>query len=222
MRGSHDQPIDVAVVSYFMANVPKAVVDAQRRVVERFLPADAHFLQILTGLGHGESLDNLLATTAYDVYVVLDIDCVPLREGALEHLIERAATHVLVGAVGRHGHLGNPTHLYVSPFCMAFSRLSYMRMGHPSFTATPMGDIGQELTYRAESLNLPVEFLRPTASDDKRFQLDDTTWYGRFTVYDDMFVHALYIRDPTTHTRFVARCDVILARAGARRPPPQA
>jgi hypothetical protein len=218
MRLSLDKPMSIAVMSCFMANVPKPVVDAQRRVVERFLPDDVYFVQLLTRLSHADTLDYFVRTTGYDLYVILDVDCIPLREGALEHLIERAAAQAFVGAIGRHGHLGNPGHFYVAPFCMAFTRLVYMRMGEPSFAPTPIGDVGQELTYRAEAAGLALEFLRPTASADKRFQLDEHTWYGRFTVYEDMFVHAFYSRDPETHSAFIARCADVLAQAGPREP----
>jgi hypothetical protein len=194
------------LVSFYMPNIPRRVVAAQRRLLKRFSPPDVAIAQIMTVRSHEHALNHFMATTRYRVVVFLDIDCVPLRNGAIERLVGHAESGSLAGASQCASHLRNANHLYVGPFCLALTRDTYDALGRRPFTRTSRADVGEELTFAAQEHGLPVHFLWPTASDDHIWQLSPGRTYGHGTTYDDDFWHAFEIRLPSHHEKFVARC----------------
>jgi hypothetical protein len=115
----------VEIFSPYMENISVDVVDAQRSVVSKFLRPYMRFTQVPTTLTHAQTLRGCLDCAAADIVIFLDIDCVPLCEDALIHLVKTASLGYLVGAVQRANHIDNGGHLYVGPFCMAFSQKLY-------------------------------------------------------------------------------------------------
>ena len=204
------------VVSFYMDNIRRGVVAAQRRLLQRFLPEGVAVAQVCTKMKHGPALDDFLAKTNYRVVVVLDIDCVPIAEGALERLIEGAEAGRLIGTVSCANHLDNGRHMFVGPFGMALSKDLWQRLDRPSCVATPRGDVAEELTYSAEAKGLPVEFLMPTASADAIWELPNGLRYGHATTYEGGLWHAFEIRHRTHQAAFIAQCATFLAAAGPK------
>ncbi|MET0604825.1 MAG: hypothetical protein ABWZ80_00065, partial [Beijerinckiaceae bacterium] len=117
------------IVSFYMANISRAVVAAQRRVLKRFAPPDVAIAQVLTDVDHGVSIDRFARTTPYRAFVVLDIDCIPVREGAIEDLFGRAERGAVVGAAQRADHIANNDHIYAGPFCVGVTMETYAKLG---------------------------------------------------------------------------------------------
>jgi hypothetical protein len=142
--------------------------------------------------------------------VFLDIDCVPVAEGAIERLLDYADQGELAGSVQRANHIENDNHLYVAPSCMALTRETYSKLGEVDFESTPRGDVGEELTYRAEESGVPVRLLWPVSSDDLVWNIVDGKRYGHGTTFEGGFWHAFQIRMPRHQDDFVRRCDTFL------------
>jgi hypothetical protein len=208
------------VVSFYMPNISRAVVAAQRRLLKRFTPPDVAIRQVMTTCKHEHAINHFMDTTPYRAVLILDIDCIPIRQGAVEGVFARAEQGHLVGAVQRAVHIRNDGHLYAGPFCVALSQQTYSRLGRPRFDSTPRGDVGEELTYAAERAGVPTDFLWPTHSDDAIWELADGRVYGHGTTYDGGFWHAFQIRFTTHQRRFVDRCDAFLADSPAARAGP--
>src|SRR5215471_14244371 len=77
------------VVSFYMDNVVADVVQHQRAVLEKFVPADFALVQKLSTRTHADALDDFVKNTEYDLIVVLDIDCVPLSASSVPTLAMR-------------------------------------------------------------------------------------------------------------------------------------
>ena len=204
--------MSVPVVSFYMNNIPPEVIQAQRSVVELFLPADCEFSHILTEKSHGEAIDEYVASSSADVIVLLDIDAIPLRPNALTLLIEHANRGELAGVVQRSNHIENNAHLFVAPCAMAFKRALWEQAGRPSFKPTGRGDVAEEFTYACEERGLPVSKLDITYSEGDIWDLTDGRKYGHCTEYGHLFFHAFEIRVPFNQQRFVAKCKDILRR----------
>jgi hypothetical protein len=205
--------LTVEVVSFYMDNIAAEVVAWQRAVLDARRPQAFAFEQILTRRSHGEAIDEYVAGSAYDVIVIIDIDCVPLRPDALSHLVSHAARGELIGCVQRANHIQNGAHLYVAPFCMAFSKSLFEEIGRPSFRPTDRGDVGEELTYACTAAGRKTRMLWPSFVESARWDLTEGRRFGPNTEYAGLFFHAFEIRSPANQERFVARCRAILAKA---------
>jgi hypothetical protein len=203
----------VSVVSFYMDNVAADVVLSQRAVLERFKPSGFALEQILTARSHGAAIDDFLAHSNCDLLVLLDIDCVPLHAHSLPNLAARAARGAVAGCVQRANHIQNDAHLYVGPFCMAFTKRLWEDLKRPSFEPTARGDVGEEFTYCYETSGSAVDLLWPSFVETAHWDLTDGRRFGRNTEYDGMFLHAFGIRDRTNQGRFVQRCREIVGVA---------
>lgn len=201
----------IVVVSFYMQNVSNDVVAAQAQAINRFLPPGVDLIQLKTGFAHGRTIDLFLAFTRYDIILVLDIDCIPISTGAIPTMIDAAKDGALIGAAQRAAHIGNDDHIYVGPFLVGFSRATHARLGYPSFRETKLGDVGEELTYRAEAAGVPIRFLWPTSCDEPKWHLTGGIKFGRNTIYDGVFLHAFEIRMPEQQKAFIATVKRVLA-----------
>ena len=204
------------VVSFYMDNIRRGVVAAQRRLLARFLPDGVAVRQIRTGLKHAAAIDAFLAETRFRNVIVLDIDCVPVADGAIERLIDGAVAGKLIGTVACANHLANGRHVFIGPYGMALSRDLWERLGRPPCAATERGDVAEEFTYAAEAKGLPVEPLWPVASDDTIWELPNGIRYGHGTTYEGGLWHAFEIRHRDHQAAFIRRCEAFLAEAGPK------
>jgi len=195
-----------------MQNIPIELVAAQRAVVLKFLPEGFTFLQILTAIGHAESLDNFMATTAYEEIIFLDIDCIPTNSVALLFLAAEAARSKLIGCAQRANHIDNHGHVYVGPFCCALNRTLWNELGRPSFLPTARGDAGEELTFVCEEMRKPFEFLWPSSVEEPVWKLSEDRYFGIGTEYEGLFWHLFESRHDKGNARFIKRCEEILGR----------
>jgi hypothetical protein len=212
----------VAVVSFYMANIPAEVRDAQRAVLEKFRAAGVEYVQVRTEMSHADALTSFMADTEADVVLFLDIDCVPLHAEAIPDLVARAARGELAGCVQRANHIENGGHLYVGPFCMALSKRLWVELGRPSFRPTERGDVGEEVAYRAEAASTPIHMLWPSEVEEPAWELTPGVRFGYNTVYGGSFLHTFEVRHAGRARQFVERCRSIVAGAGDTTAPPPA
>lgn len=205
-----------SIYSIYMDNVSRDVLKAQKECVENVLPKDWVFEQALVGGTHPDGLAAAVASSANDIVIFLDIDCIPLSQEALVYLAEHADKGILTGAVQRANHIDNNSHLYVGPFCMAFSKGLYKAYGSPSFNETARGDVAEELTYRWENRKQALCFLWPSAVDQPLWDLNFGfkfglgTTYGTAMVSPYMFYHTFNARDSHMQQVFVTKCQEVL------------
>jgi len=209
-----------------MDNIDPSVCEYQAEVVKRFLPADWNFLQVKAKLqrySHADAMAVCIASCPTDVIVLLDIDCVPLKESALPFLYDHAKVGTLIGAAQRANHIPNGAHIYAGPFCMAFSRQMYTALGSPvlreamlegPYRPTPgqRGDVCEELTYVWEQYKHKVTLLRPTAVEKPLWNLEPgRERFGHGTTYGDLFYHAFEARiSKDRQSRFIEKCKQVL------------
>lgn len=203
--------MSATVISIYMSNVGKDIVDRQYQCVNRLLPKGWTFIQQLTDRSHPEALGLSLSLLKDQIVVFLDIDCIPLSKRAFEYLYYHATRGFLTGAIQRANHISNHSHLYIGPFCMAFDYEKYKNLGSPSFKETYRGDVGEELTYRWQENNQPLCFLYPSHVDAPKWCITDSIKFGYGTTYQGMFYHTFCIRDQAQHKKFIEKCDFVLS-----------
>ena len=215
------------VVSIYMPNIDAEVVNAQARVMSRFMPADWNFEQRRVPLAlyaHADAMRYCIDHCTTDVIAFLDIDCIPLNPSALPYLSNHAAQGELVGCAQRANHIPNGAHIYAGPFCMAFSRQKYVALGSPVLReamlqgrpyrpiAGQRGDVCEELTYVWEQYKHPVTLLRPTHVENPLWNLEPgRERFGHGTTYGDLFYHAFEARvSRDRQNRFIEKCKQVL------------
>jgi hypothetical protein len=160
----------------------------------------------------------------YDTVLLLDIDCIPLNLDALEYMFERAEKDILVGNVQRANHIQNNKHVYVAPSAMGISKSLFEKMGKPSFGYSNRGDVGEELTYIAEKMNIPIEYCMPSKYEalpldtGKPWPLaDNMPEYGIGTTFinqygKEMFYHLFQSRFGKFNDLFFVKCAELLLK----------
>ncbi len=197
-----------------MCNISKNMLALQKEVVEKFLPKGWKFEQVLYSDTHGHAMQRCTDKNKNDVTAFLDIDCVPLSKQSFRFLFDDSwscAHGALVGCAQRANHIQNNKHIYVGPFCMAFTNATYDEVGRPSFLETYRGDVSEELTYRWQEKNKPVYFLYPSDVQKPMWDLiDNTVQFGLGTTYEGLFYHAFCARTVEGQNLFINACSNLL------------
>lgn len=197
------------IFSIYIDGLSHEIIAKQRAVVHKFLPAGTDFLQI-PAQSHADGINQFLTHTNYDIYITLDIDCIPLNSFIFPDMITKAQK-CLVGCAQKANHISNNNHIFVGPCGMAFSRNIYERIGKPSFEPTARGDVGEEMTYQCQANNIPVSFLWPTHVVHDRWDLAYGLRLGVGTTYENSLFHAFEIRSGQSIPIFLNKCDEVLS-----------
>jgi hypothetical protein len=203
------KPVKKVIISFYMDNIPKEILMAQRDVVLKFAPTNCEFMQIKTEFSHADALDKFMTGRSAEVILFLDIDCIPLNLSDIPHLFSRAERGLVAGCVQRANHIENNKHLYVGPFCMAITKKTWEEIGRPSFQTTMRGDTGEEITYACEVYGRPVELLHPSHVETPVWDLVEQR-FGFGTTYSSAFYHAFGIRHKENQQRFLDKCREVM------------
>lgn len=170
------------------------------------------------------AFDKLFYEMHYDTILLLDVDCIPFDQEVLEYVFERAEKGILVGNIQRANHINNNKHVYVAPSALCITKELFERMGKPSFSYTNRGDVGEELTYIAESMNIPIEYFMPSKYEDIPIDIhkpwplaDGMPEYGIGTTFvnqygKEMFYHLFQSRFGRFNDNFFVKCAEILLK----------
>jgi hypothetical protein len=220
-----------AIVSLFMRNINPQAVKLQIAVVNKFNKSSIQHYPILTDHNPGYSMDlgvEAMRKAGHDAVMFLDIDALPLTDFALDYLFEQAYAGKLIGSAQRSGHIDNGEHIFAAPHNVTFTLETYDKIGKPSFLPNVRGDVAEELTWKAEESNIPVEILMPTRFDAPPIRMDwepkdappywdlgkDKPRYGIGTTFGnekgELFWHMFQSFHPGQHERFVKKCEEIL------------
>jgi hypothetical protein len=201
------------IATFYMQNVDPRVVDAQRRVMRRFLPGDVEYYQILTESSHGEALQQFVHHSTHEIIIFFDIDAVPLSSKAIPQFIAAASRNELIGIAQRANHRRWDNHIYAAPAAMAFRKSLYVDMGEPSFLPSRRGDVAEELTRACRDREVPVTLLWPTHAKiiNPRWHLRDGETYGWGTTYEDEIYHNFECREGGWKMdMFIDKCTEVL------------
>lgn len=237
--------INACIVSFFMDNVDMKTVGLQKSVVDRYNVSRYPHYHIKTDMKHGASIDHFWAMNGvvtdslkgrgiekrfdHDIVLILDIDCIPLSETAIDLYIETANKGRLIGNAQRSGHIANNQHVFAAPSAAALSAETYLTLGKPSALETNRSDVLEEYTWAAPKKAVTVDLLMPLRYDSPPIRMsweskdlpphwslaDGMPNYGIGTTFGseehgDLFWHCFQIFQPGQQERFWAKCESIL------------
>lgn len=219
------------IISIFMNNIDRKTVELQKKTVAKFNKKDITHIQVLTDAQPGQTMDKLmelLEKNQFDAVMFLDIDCVPLNDTAIDYMFSKAYEGVLIGDAQRSNHIENGQHVFAAPHNFTFTLENYNKAGRPSFAPNHRGDVGEELTFRAREVNIPIEIIMPIRFDAPPIRMawelkdlpphwdlaDGMPKYGVGTTFgiDDreLFWHNYQIFHPGQQERFWKKCEELL------------
>lgn len=223
------------IASIFMKNIEEKTVGYQQQVVKKFNKSNIAHYPVLTEAPHGYTMDKLvdmLEEKGHDAIMFLDIDCVPVDHNALDYFFEQAYAGKVIGDAQRSNHIENNQHVFAAAHNVTFSIETYRKCGSPSFLPNYRGDVAEELTFRAEEVNIPVEILMPLRYDAPPIKFewekdqrkywalaDGMPGYGIGTTFgfsdesgaaQDLFWHNYQIFHPGQQERFWKKCEELL------------
>lgn len=200
--------MNVQILSLYWDNVDPEVVQAQKRVFETLgLPISQHRID---GLRHGDWIDWVMGRTeSMDVFLFIDIDCVPLSKSAVVRGVQKAAGGVLYGAEGAANHV-DPSRSYAAPWYVYIHRRTWDVLGRPSAKETPFGDVCQLWTDTWRQHKGSVELVPPTSCSNPKWDLPGRPLaYGIGTTYGDECYHLFEARAGTKQL-FIERCRTLV------------
>lgn len=198
---------NILPISFFNSNtIDKKMASLQKKVFEKYnLPINIFD----SNTSHSDFLDYALKTFSAEVYIIFDIDCIPLTNELFDKIIRYESLH---GIAQRANHKNNGNHLYAGPACLVVPNKIYQKIGMPSFRENIRGDVAEELTWRCEENNIKVELMMPTQSENKKWHLKDNIYFGNGTVYDNIVYHAFEsFSNPNV---FINKCNKLLNENG--------
>ena len=160
--------VNPCIASIFMKNIDPRLVQLQQKVVEKFNPDKIAHYSVLSDAPPGYTMDKLvdmLKEKGHDAIMFLDIDCVPLNSNAFNYFFKQAYGGKVIGDAQRSNHIQNNQHVFAAPHNVTFTIELYEKLGKPSFLPNYRGDVAEELTFKAEEANIPVEIIMPLRYD---------------------------------------------------------
>lgn len=232
------------IVSYFMGNLSDQTPMMQKAVVDKFNKSKVPFYQVKGQPSHAQFIDYFWTVNGagpdymkesgvkqeldHDVVLVLDIDCIPLSDKAIDYYLEQAAAGKIIGNVQRSNHIQNDQHLFAAPSAIAISKETYIKIGKPPALETVRSDVAEEYTWAAEVAGVSVDLVMPLSFDKAPHKYgweqdlrpfwalkDDMPVYGIGTTFGTeehgpLYYHNFQIGHPGNQEMFWARCEKAL------------
>lgn len=200
-------------------NIDRRIVAAQRAVFDKL--GVAIYQHIIHGFEHGDWLDWVINQYNADVFIFIDIDCIPLNRAIIQRAANAAAAGRLFGVaqtcmskrIVDH-------HVYVGPAFMAVSKETFINVGRPSFRSSWTADVGENLTYSCEGQRIPVEFLYPSAVIHPKWPIgcEEDIKKGKHglgiagigTTYEDTVFHLFESRNQEYGNIFLEKANAVI------------
>jgi len=206
---NYNMKISVHTLDY---QADSRIIEAQKKVMAKFeIPVSYTFAQ----MPHGAWMDAVCTQLDSDVFVFFDSDCVPLDREIVNDSINYAITYdSFIGPAQASNHIAPCSHIFAAPAFFAITKSCYKELG-VSFSENLRSDVGQELSYAAESRGKKYRTLYPTKYDGipaggHPWRLSNYGYYGIGTLFANRIYHLYEGRLNRNVELFVKRCDQIV------------
>ena len=196
-------------VTFYNNKIDDQIVQYQKKVFDHF-GLKINQINSPTWPGHGHLVDQHIKSLGnnWDIFVLFDIDSIPLDNKIIDEGIEWAKNNLGLFSVAQR-HYKKSEVVYASPAFLIFSKKTYDTIGRPSFIETDRSDVAGELTHTCLEKKLPVNIIYPSHVEQKQWLLVGNERFGRGTTYGNRVYHAFESRIGNV-TLFVNKCKEIL------------
>ena len=210
----------VKAFSCYFNNVPQEMREYQKKVFEKF---GMHINQGL-GIGHHNQFLNSVMKKESDVYLIFDIDAIPLQPGLFEYMVNQLADdNSIIGNEQAANHV-DYRQVYAGVVAFGVTKVAYEKLGRPTFVGTAgRCDTGGEFTIAAKKLGMNVKLIPILTSLNKKWRCGENKWFGNGTIYGletvdplatntKMIYHQFETPDVMQQIQFISRCKHILSK----------
>lgn len=201
----------IQVFSCYMDNIPENVPIYQKKVFEKF---NMGITQELIKTSHPEYMNEKIRTLDFDVLIFFDIDCIPLKPGLYEYIVNQIKDNNSIIGVEQVNQTRSPNFIYAAPACFGITKEVYEKLNYPSFDMTDEYDVGTEFSWVAPKYDVNVKLFEITSSLNKKWNLANKKRYGNGTIYDDWLYHQFEIRyfgyEKIYSYQFIKKCKEII------------
>jgi len=197
------------VVTFYNNKIDDQIVQYQKKVFDHF-GLKINQINSPTWPGHGHLVDQHIKSLGdnWDIFVLFDIDSIPLDNKIIDEGIEWAKNNLGLFSVAQR-HYRKSEVVYASPAFLIFSKKTYDTIGRPLFVETRRSDVAGELTHKCIEKKLQVKLMWPSSVEEEKWILKDDQKFGRGTTYGDRVFHAFESRMGNV-SLFVNKCKEIL------------
>lgn len=199
--------------SLYWDNIAPELINAHKMVMAHF---GIDMKYTAKNIEHCHWLDSVLRNAKSDVVAIIEPDCIPLSRESLDNYINYAfERETFVGHAQVANQFAPTVHVYASPAMFIISMKCYKRMGSPSFQHTLFYDVGELISYKAESLGIPYKALMPNCFEKMpttgiAWRIGALAVYGIGTVFDNSIYHLFESRKSLNVDLFVKRCNEVV------------
>ena len=201
----------ISVHTLAWSNSNPVVLETHKKVMNYF-SIPVNYTQ--ENIHHGEWIDRVLENTDSDVFVFIDVDCVPLTREAIDESISYCANGYLVGNAQVTNCIRAKHDLFCAPSFFVISKRYYEIIGKPSAVNNTRSDVAQEITRAAVEKEMRIKMHFPTSFQGVPrggiWRLSSYGYYGIGTVYDNKMYHLYQTRYAENVKLFVDTCDHII------------
>lgn len=196
-------------VTFYNDKIDDQIVQYQKKVFDHF-GLKINQINSPTWPGHGHLVDEYIKSLNdnWDVFVLFDIDSIPLDNKIIDEGIEWAKNNLGLFSVAQR-HYRKSEVVYASPAFLIFSKKTYDTIDRASFVETRRSDVAGELTHKCIEKKLQVKLMWPSSVEEEKWILKDDQKFGRGTTYENRIYHAFESRMNNVSS-FVNKCKEIL------------
>jgi hypothetical protein len=203
----------IKIFSFYQDNISDKIVEYQKKVFDYF---NINLIQEHNNdLNHPEYLDFKINNEDFDVIIFFDIDCIPLKHGLIEHIVnELSDNNSIIGVEQANQH--NPNNIYAAPACFGITKNVFEKLEKPSFKYIKTHDVGGEFTIKSIEKNVNVKYFNIKKSLNKKWKCGEKI-FGNGTIYDDWLYHQFelgrYHKHPDRKIleyQFIKKCKEVL------------
>lgn len=168
----------------------------------------------IKNINHGEWMDSIFNEIKSDIYLFIDVDCLPLYSNVIQESLNYVMNGYMVGNAQVTNCINAKHDLFCAPSYLMIGRDYYESIGKPSCINNSISDVAQNLTRNAVQHNKRIRMYFPTSFQGVGpggiWRLGPYGYYGLGTIFDEKTFHMFNSRDNLSIERFQNVADCIL------------
>ena len=187
--------MNIGVYSLCWKNINPKLLELHKKVMSKF---DIEVKYTYENIDHGEWVNQIINTEKSDIFLFIDIDCLPLYRSVIEESIQFILNGYMIGNAQVTNCIPAKHDLFCSASFIGLSRDYYESIGRPDARGNSRSDICQEFTRAAVNREKRIKMYFPTnfqsIPSGGIWRLSSYGYYGVGTIFENKTYHLFQSR----------------------------